>query len=248
MPTVRLTLAPGLSFLPGFGFCASTRPFLRAADAFLVTLPTAQCALLILAFAFLSVSPITFGTTHLALKLAVVVVLAVSDNVHAAVPWHAPLQPLKIEREDGFAVSFTEAPNRNENAHVPGQLMPAGKLVIRPVPVPALRTVSVRGCSVKVAVTLLSDRLLTVQAPAPEQAPDQPLKVDPVAGAAVSVTLAPSAKDAAQETPQLIPPGVDAIVPAPLPALAAASVHVGPQAGNLNFAIRVCHAAAAVVA
>jgi hypothetical protein len=33
--------------------------------------------------------------------------------------------------------------------------------------------------------------MLTVQLPVPEQAPDQPAKVAPVAGAAVSVTLVP---------------------------------------------------------
>jgi hypothetical protein len=43
----------------------------------------------------------------------------------------------------------------------------------------------------KVAVTERAALMLTVQLPVPEQAPDQPAKVEPAAAAAVSVTLVP---------------------------------------------------------
>jgi hypothetical protein len=109
-PTVRLTLAPGASLLPGFGFCASTLPFFLADDRFFVTLPTLQCALVILALAFFSVRPSSFGTTHFALKVAVAALSTVIDNGQGALPMHAPLQPLKTEVAVGFAVSVTAVP------------------------------------------------------------------------------------------------------------------------------------------
>lgn len=54
--------------------------------------------------------------------------------------------------------------------------------------------------------------------PAPEQSPDQPVNVDPAAGAAVSVTSVPSAKLFEHVAPQLIPLGLDVTVPVPVPA------------------------------
>ena len=65
-----------------------------------------------------------------------------------------------------------------------------------PVPMPSglvLLTVSGNFCSMKVAVTDLAAFILTVQV-APETAsqPVQPLKLDPVAGVAVSVTAVPT--------------------------------------------------------
>jgi hypothetical protein len=41
---------------------------------------------------------------------------------------------------------------------------------------------------VKLAVTDLATDIVTLQVPVPEQAPPQPLKVEPVAAAAVKVT------------------------------------------------------------
>src|SRR4051794_2064562 len=54
---------PGLPCVPGFGFCAITRP-LRLFECFLVTLPSAQCARRSFAFAFFNVSPASFGTVQ----------------------------------------------------------------------------------------------------------------------------------------------------------------------------------------
>src|SRR5207245_3580176 len=73
--------------------------------------------------------------------------------------------------------------------------------------------------SVNVAVTVVAALTVTVQAPGPEQPPPlQPLKVEPAAGAAVSVTAVPLVKLAAQVAPQLMPAGELVTVPLPVPA------------------------------
>ena len=73
--------------------------------------------------------------------------------------------------------------------------------------------------SVNVAVTDWSALIVTVHVPVPEQpAPLQPVKVEPAAGVAVSVTTVPSLNDAEQVAPQLIPAGELVTVPEPVPA------------------------------
>ena len=72
----------------------------------------------------------------------------------------------------------------------------------------------------KVAVTFAAAVIDTVQVPVPEQAPDQPAKVEPDAAVAVRVTLVPEANDAEHVAPQLMPAGLDATDPLPLPAMA----------------------------
>ena len=70
--------------------------------------------------------------------------------------------------------------------------MPAGVLVTVPPPVPALTTVRANLCTSKVAVTVVDAVTVTVQASGPVQpAPLQPMKVDPLAGAAVRITTVP---------------------------------------------------------
>jgi hypothetical protein len=68
------------------------------------------------------------------------------------------------------------------------------------------------------AVTLLAEVSVTVQVFVPEQAPDQPAKVNPVAGVAVKLTLLPVPKFAVQVWPQLIPLGSLLTMPLPFPA------------------------------
>ena len=58
---------------------------------------------------------------------------------------------------------------------------------------------------------------MTEQPPVPLQAPDQPVKVEPEAGAAKSVTTVPEANDEVQVEPQLIAAGYEATLPPPLP-------------------------------
>src|SRR5439155_14989 len=82
--------------------------------------------------------------------------------------------------------------------------------------------------SVNVAVTVVAALRVTVQAPGPEQPPPlQPLKVEPAAGAAVSVTAVPLVKLAAQVAPQVMPAGLLVTVPAPAPALETVSTRAG---------------------
>src|SRR5574341_798218 len=94
------------------------------------------------------------------------------------------------------------------------QLIPAGVLVTVPLPVPGRVTVRV-GLGAKVAVTLAGVSRVTVQGPVPLQAPLQPAKKEPAAGAAVRATRLWVAKLALQVLPQLIPAG--ALVTLPLP-------------------------------
>ena len=79
----------------------------------------------------------------------------------------------------------------------------------------------------KVAVTVVAAETVTTHDPVPEQPPPlQPLKVEPAAGAAVSVTAVPLVKLAAQVAPQVMPAGLLVTVPAPVPALETVRVKV----------------------
>src|SRR5437879_5838642 len=161
-------------------------------------------------------------------KVAVTVVAAESVTVQAPGPEQPPpLQPLKVEPVVGAAVSVTAVPLVKLAAQVAPQMMPAGALVTAPLPVPALLTVSVK-VGVKVAVTVVAAESVTVQVPVPAQpAPLQPVKVEPTAGAAVSVTAVPLAKLAAQVAPQVMPAGEPVTVPLPVPAGVTVRVKVG---------------------
>ena len=76
---------------------------------------------------------------------------------------------------------------------VPGQLISPSVDVTVPLPVPAdALTVSVNCCALNVAVTDRAPLIVTAQVVlVPVQLPPQPPNVDPLAAAAVSVTLAP---------------------------------------------------------
>ena len=108
--------------------------------------------------------------------------------------------------------------------------MPAGAEVTVPEPVPVRVTVrlnwGVGETRAKLAVQVLDVDLKKIVAVVvvPAQAPDQMLKVDPVAGVAVSAMLVPRGKRDEQVVPQSIPPGTDVTVPEPKPALVTVSV------------------------
>ena len=88
--------------------------------------------------------------------------------------------------------------------------MPRGVDVTLPLPLPVFVTVSGYVLAVKVAVTDFAVVIGTSQVAAvPVQAPDQPVKVESLAGVAVSVTRVPAAKEYEQLAPQLMPGGVD---------------------------------------
>jgi hypothetical protein len=90
--------------------------------------------------------------------------------------------------------------------------------VTLPLPLPPFVTVSASCWSVNVAVTVIAAFIVTVQVPVPVQPPpDQPVNVEPVDAAAVSVTIWFAMYDSLQSAPQLMPVAVT--VPAPLPPL-----------------------------
>ena len=76
-------------------------------------------------------------------------------------------------------------------------------------------------------MTGLAELMMTVQVPVPLQAPDQPMKVAPAPGVAVSVTTVPESNAAEQVAPQLIPAGAESTeeVAAPAPVLVTVSVY-----------------------
>ena len=92
--------------------------------------------------------------------------------------------------------------------------MPAGSEVTVPSPVRA--AVSVR-TPWKVAVTVFATSIVTEQVVAVStvQVSDQPRKIDPVAGVAVSVTVVPSPNDRTHVLPHEMPVGFDVTVPDP---------------------------------
>src|SRR5207249_4073633 len=79
--------------------------------------------------------------------------------------------------------------------------------------------------SSKRAVTVVLAVSVTLQVPVPKQPPPlQPVKIEPLAGVAVSVTKVPLSNEAEQVAPQLIPAGFEVTVPLPVPALLTARV------------------------
>jgi hypothetical protein len=152
------------------------------------------------------------------LNVAVTDVAAVIERVHVDVPVQAPDQPANLEPVAGVAVSLTCVPVGKPSVHVAPQLIPAGELVIVPVPVPVLAICTVSWVVVaNVAVTETSAVGVTAHVPVPLQAPDQPVNAEPALGVAVSVMGVPLAKLALHVVPQLIPAGSLVTVPVPLP-------------------------------
>src|SRR5439155_20503779 len=101
-------------------------------------------------------------------------------------------QRLKVEPVMGVAVRVTNVPIGEVAEQAVPQSMPAGVRVTIPLPVHALTTVRANHCTSKVAVTVVDAVTVTVQASGPVQpAPLQPMKVDPLAGAAVRITTVP---------------------------------------------------------
>src|SRR5437879_4304876 len=67
----------------------------------------------------------------------------------------------------------------------------------------------------KVAVTEVAALTVTLHVPVPVQAPLQPVKEEPAAGAAVRATTVPVVKEVEQVAPQEIPTGALVTVPVP---------------------------------
>ncbi len=100
------------------------------------------------------------------------------------------------------------------------------------MPLPLTPTVSVSGIAVNVAVTLWALFIVIVQRPVPEHGPDQPEKLYPVEGEAVSVTTVPNVNATEQLPGQEIPLGE--LVTWPLPVMPTVSVSGGPNCVTVN--------------
>jgi hypothetical protein len=153
-------------------------------------------------------------------KLAVTVVAALIVTTQVPVPEQPPpLQPLKVDPAAATAVNVTWVPKLNEVEHTAPQLMPAGELLTVPAPLPDLFTVRAKDWTTKPAVTVVAAFMVTTHVPVPVHPPPvQPVKVDPAAGVAVSVTGVPLVYAAEQIEPQLMPAGLLETVPLPVPA------------------------------
>ena len=99
-----------------------------------------------------------------------------------------PVQLANSEGDVGVAVRTTVLPIMYAEEQVLPQEIRLSAEVTVPVPVPDLLMVRVVG-PVKVAVMDVAAVAVTVQVPVPVQLPpDQPLKIEPTAGVAVSTT------------------------------------------------------------
>ena len=165
---------------------------------------------------------VTVRVAGTALNVAVTDLLALITTTHVPVPLHPlPLQPPKVDPGAGAAVNVTVVPDEKGKLHVVPQTIPAGLLVTVPIPAPFLVTVRVNVLGpANTAVTVWSAFITTLQEPFPLHPPPlQPVNVEPPAGAAVSTTVLPVAKSAAQVVPQEIPLGLLVTVPVPVPDL-----------------------------
>ena len=95
-------------------------------------------------------------------------------------------------------------------AIIPGHVGFVGSALL----LPKLSTTENVGAA-KVAVTDCAAFMFTLQMPMPEQAPLQPVNVDPTPPTAVNATV-PLAKVVEQIAPQLIPAGLLVTVPLPV--------------------------------
>jgi hypothetical protein len=99
-----------------------------------------------------------------------------------------PDQLMKSESAPGAAVRVTDVLIAYAAEQVAPQLIPAGLLVRRPLPVPAFVTARANVLRAKEAVTFFATSIVTVHDPVPVHAPDQPAKLESALGAAVRVT------------------------------------------------------------
>ncbi len=173
-------------------------------------------------------------------KVAVQVPLALSVMaVVALMPAQSPDQAVNTEPAAGEAVKLIRDPCENAALQVLPQAMPLGVEFTVPEPAPARATVSVYGVgamAVKAKLALqerLRDFITNVTEVAlPAQEPDQPAKVEPLAGVAVSVTVTLRLNDALHAVPQEMPAGADVTTPLPAPCLVTESVAASDVPGS----------------
>jgi hypothetical protein len=111
-------------------------------------------------------------------------------TVQSPAPLQAPLHPVNEPPAGGVAVSVTPVPVAKTALHAVPQLMPAGTLAMVPAPTRLIASVCVgEMLTANVAVTAVAPLTATLHVGVlPEHAPDQPVKLEPASGVAVSVT------------------------------------------------------------
>ena len=152
-------------------------------------------------------------------NVAVTVWMSSISTTHVPRPVHAPPHPANALPGTGIAVSVTSVPAGNDVAHVKPQLMPAGVLVIDPLP--RSMTVSANwpgGTLENDALTNLLPSIVRSQTLVPLHAPPHPVKLNPGFGVATTLTGVPSAKPAMHVEPQLMPAGIVVTTPPAPPA------------------------------
>ena len=161
---------------------------------------------------------VTVSPTVADAKVAVTVVALVGVTVQVPVPVQPPPdQPMNAAPLVGVAARTTELPEGKLAEQVVPHAMPAGALVTLPFPRPARITVSATGAGAKAAPTVVAVVSVNTQVPVPAHPPpDQPVKTEPAAGVAMSVTPVPAPNVAEQVLPQLIPAGELLTVPLPV--------------------------------
>jgi hypothetical protein len=131
-------------------------------------------------------------------------VVPVTVTTQVPVPAHPPPDhPTNVEPVAAVAESVTIAPDVSAALQTVPQLMvvPSDDTTV-PLPLPAGVTEIEFGAVVNVAVSDTGPETVTVHVPVPVQlAPDHPLRSDPLAGVAVSVTIVPAANVPVQVLP-----------------------------------------------
>ena len=137
-------------------------------------------------------------------------------------PVHDPSHRVRIQPFAGVATSVTVDPAGSEALHVAPHAIPGGVLLTVPRPLVVTTSGNDEGPSTKRADATRGALIVTAHVlPGPEHAPLQPANTQPLAGAAVRVTCAPTRNPAVHALPQEMPAG--ALVTVPLPSTETAS-------------------------
>jgi hypothetical protein len=149
-------------------------------------------------------------------KVAVTLDPSPAKKAHAVFPEQTPVHPTKVDRGPAVATSRTCAPLSKVAVQVGGQEIAAGRLVTLPlVPDGCLMETVMPACLTNSATADSGPAIVTEQG-STEQAPLQPAKRDPAAGAAVSVTFVPGLQSDEQLGGHAIPGWSLVTVPAPV--------------------------------
>lgn len=149
-------------------------------------------------------------------NLAVTDFLASTVTTQAFRPLHAPDHFTNRQPLFGFLAKVTTVPSSKLPLQSDPHLIPAGLLVM--VPLPLLVTDSLKDGGEKVVVTVVGASISIVHSePEPTHASPQPPTTEPASATAVRVTVLPERNVSEQATPQSSPVGSLLTTPLPLP-------------------------------